>query len=140
MVYIDTILYIALALVACVNSRAVETCRHGSGAGSGARCSGRANQSTSCSSTGAANTTNTTAAGTTEAKAIYFMTNQANNSIIAIPVGSDGTLSGGTLIGTGGAGSNLIDTATNGPAAPDALASQGSVKVAGNASPPRSPV
>jgi hypothetical protein len=140
MVYIDTILYIALALVACVNSRAIETCHHGSGAGHGGRCNGRANQSTSCSSTGAADTTNTTAAGTTDAKVIYFMTNQATNSIVAIPVGSDGTLSGGTLIGTKGSGGNLIDTATNGPAAPDALASQGSVKVAGNASPLRSPV
>ena len=140
MVYIDNILYTALALVACVSCRAIETCHHGSGAESGARCGGRANQSTSCSSTGAANTTNTTVAGTTEAKAIYFMTNQATNSIVAIPVGSDGTLSGGTSIGTGGAGSNLVDTTTNGPAAPDALASQGSVKVAGNASPLRSPI
>ena len=137
MVYIDTILYTALALVACVNSRPIETCHHESGAGSGARCSGKANQSTSCSSTGAANTT---AAGTADAKAIYFMTNQATNSIVAIPVGSDGILSGGTSIGTGGAGSNLIDTMTNGPAAPDALASQGSVKVSGNASPARSPL
>ena len=65
-------------------------------------------------------------------KALYFMTNQANNSIVALPVASNGSLSEGTLVATGGAGGNLIDITTNKPSAPDALSSQDSVKVVSN--------
>ena len=67
-----------------------------------------------------------------EAKAVYFMTNQANNSILALLVACDGTVSNPTSVATGGAGGNVFDTIANAPAAPDALSSQGSVKVAGN--------
>jgi hypothetical protein len=115
----DIVLSTVLALVASAHSRAIDPHHHGHGAGHG----GWANRMTGCPPTGAA---------TAQAKAIYFMTNQATNSVIAIPVSANGTLSGGTSIGTGGAGSNLIDTSTNEPAAPDALASQGAVKVEGN--------
>jgi hypothetical protein len=68
------------------------------------------------------------------AKAIYFITNDACNSVVALKVAADGTLSDGSITGTGGAGMNAIDSATGGPAAPDALFSQGAVKVAGNVS------
>jgi len=68
------------------------------------------------------------------AKAIYFITNNACNSVVALKVAADGTLSDGSITGTGGAGMNAIDSATGGPAAPDALFSQGAVKVAGNVS------
>jgi hypothetical protein len=64
------------------------------------------------------------------AKAIYFMTNDACNSIVALKVASDGTLSDGSITMTGGAGMNGIENGK--PAAPDALFSQGAVKVAGN--------
>ena len=73
------------------------------------------------------------AAAGSNAKAIYFMTNTANNSIIALKVATDGTVSGGSVTATGGAGMSGVDT-SGAPAAPDALFSQGSVKVAGDVS------
>jgi hypothetical protein len=71
----------------------------------------------------------------TNAKAIYFMTNAANNSIVALKVAADGTLSDGSITATGGAGMSGLDS-TGAPAAPDSLFSQGAVKVAGNVLPP----
>ena len=53
-------------------------------------------------------------------KAIYFLTNDAQNAVVALPIAEDGTLSGGTVTSTGGAGSNSIDGAKNATAAPDA--------------------
>jgi hypothetical protein len=73
------------------------------------------------------------AAAGSNAKAIYFMTNTANNSIVALKVAADGTVSDGSVTATGGAGMSGVDS-TGAPAAPDALFSQGSVKVAGNVS------
>jgi hypothetical protein len=73
------------------------------------------------------------AAAGLNAKAIYFMTNTANNSIVALKVAADGTVSNGSVTATGGAGMSGVD-ASGAPAAPDALFSQGSVKVAGNVS------
>lgn len=63
-------------------------------------------------------------------QAIYFMTNDAENSVVAIPIGSDGTLSGGVLTSTGGAGSNAVN-ADNKPAVPDALVSQSALTLVG---------
>ena len=71
---------------------------------------------------------------TASAKALYFITNDANNSVVAIPINKNGTLSDGSFTATGGAGSNEVD-ATGKPLAPDALSSQGSVRVAGKVSP-----
>jgi hypothetical protein len=65
------------------------------------------------------------------AKAIYFITNAAENSIVALKVAADGTLSDGSITPTGGAGMSGVDS-TGAPAAPDSLFSQGAVKVAGN--------
>jgi hypothetical protein len=64
------------------------------------------------------------------AKAVYFISNAARNSIVALNVAADGTLSNGTITFTGGAGMQGIENGA--PAAPDALFSQGAVKVAGN--------
>ncbi|KIY00244.1 uncharacterized protein Z520_03929 [Fonsecaea multimorphosa CBS 102226] len=66
------------------------------------------------------------------ARAIYFITNDASNSVAAVPVASNGLLSEGSLTPTGGEGGNSISGATNQPAAPDALISQSSVTIAGN--------
>jgi hypothetical protein len=63
-----------------------------------------------------------------------LITNDQSNSVVALPVGSDGTLSKGTLTPTGGEGSNTIDGATNQPAAPDALVAQSSLTRVGNVS------
>ncbi|KAK1561606.1 uncharacterized protein LY79DRAFT_574047 [Colletotrichum navitas] len=65
-------------------------------------------------------------------KAIYTITNDASNAVVAVPISPNGLLSGGTSVKTGGAGSNFFDGANNGPAAPDALASQSALTVAGN--------
>jgi len=70
--------------------------------------------------------------GTEKAKAVYFMTNLASNSIVALPVADDGSVSAGTMTSTGAAGGNLVDAKKGTPNGPDALASQGCVQVAGN--------
>jgi hypothetical protein len=68
-------------------------------------------------------------------KAVYFQTNKSPNNVVAIPVANDGTLSGGKLTATGANGGNTVDPMTGIPAGPDALSSQGSVKVSGNVLP-----
>lgn len=72
--------------------------------------------------------------GTSVGKAVYFITNNQQNAIVALRIGKDGTLSNGSVTATGGAGSNSINGATNQPAGPDALASQSALTVAGNVS------
>src|SRR5450432_642744 len=72
--------------------------------------------------------------GVTNAKAVYFITNDACNSVVALKVTADGTLSDGSITMTGGSGMNGIDGATGNPAAPDSLFSQGAVKTTGNVS------
>ena len=67
-------------------------------------------------------------------KALYFMTNAADNAIVALPIGQDGKLGDGTITSTGGKGAQEVDATTGVPNAPDGLASQGSVKIAGGVS------
>ena len=67
-------------------------------------------------------------------KAVYFITNNDDNAVVAVPVGADGTLSGGALTCTGGRGSVSIDGSTNAPAAKDGLVSQSSLSIAGRVS------
>jgi len=72
-------------------------------------------------------------------KAIYFISNTANNSVVALKVAADGTLSDGTMTPTGGKGMSGVNTDGK-PANIDGLFSQGSVKVAGNVCSPLSPI
>lgn len=67
------------------------------------------------------------------AKAIYFLSNAANNSVVALKVAADGSVSDGSMTATGGAGMSGVDAAGK-PAGADGLFSQGSVKIAGNVS------
>lgn len=67
-------------------------------------------------------------------QAIYFLTNDAQNAVVALPIGADGTLSAGSVTATGGSGSNSIDGSTNTTAAPDALVGQSSLTIAGQVS------
>ncbi|EXJ86611.1 hypothetical protein A1O3_03564 [Capronia epimyces CBS 606.96] len=64
-------------------------------------------------------------------RAIYIITNDQTNSVVALPVAADGTLSTGTVTATGGQGSNSVD-GSNQPAAPDALDAQSSLTLVGN--------
>lgn len=65
-------------------------------------------------------------------KAIYFLGNDPEeNAVIAVPIGSDNLLSGGTVTPTGGKGSNSVD-AEGQSATPDPLLSQGSLVVVDN--------
>lgn len=66
-------------------------------------------------------------------KAIYILTNEAENAVVAVPIGPNGQLlaEGTTSTKTGGAGGAGIDGAANAPAAPDSLFSQGALTVAG---------
>ena len=70
------------------------------------------------------------------ANAIYFLTNDQTNAVVALPIAGDGTLSNGTVTPTGGAGSNSIDGKTNQPAISDALVGQSALTVAGQVSHP----
>ncbi|KAG5656958.1 hypothetical protein KAF25_011127 [Fusarium avenaceum] len=63
-------------------------------------------------------------------KAIYLITNEEANGVLALPIGKDGTLSKGSITMTGGAGSVAVDADGN-PATPDALVSQSSLTIAG---------
>jgi hypothetical protein len=66
-------------------------------------------------------------------KAIYILTNDAENAVVALPIGADGLLSKGKVMKTGGAGSVAVDAEGN-PATPDALLSQSALTIAGNVS------
>ena len=71
------------------------------------------------------------------ARVLYFMTNLASNSIVALPIGEDGfpDVSARTMTATGGAGGNLFSAAIGGtPNGPDSFSSQGSVQIAGDVS------
>ncbi|KDN65785.1 hypothetical protein CSUB01_10574 [Colletotrichum sublineola] len=63
---------------------------------------------------------------------LYTTTNDKVNSVVALPISGNGRLTGATSFKTGGAGSNFFDPAANASAAPDALASQSALTVAGN--------
>ncbi|KAJ5630306.1 uncharacterized protein N7484_010406 [Penicillium longicatenatum] len=65
-------------------------------------------------------------------KAVYLQSNEHDNSVVSIPIGRDGKLSGGIVISSGGKGGASIDGTTKKPAGPDALSSQGSVTVSGD--------
>ncbi|KAF4952816.1 hypothetical protein FSARC_12558 [Fusarium sarcochroum] len=65
------------------------------------------------------------------AKAIYFLTNEEENGVVALPVQPDGTLAKGTITLTGGTGALHVD-ANGQPATPDGLSSQSSITVAGH--------
>ncbi|KAJ5115822.1 hypothetical protein N7456_000170 [Penicillium angulare] len=62
-------------------------------------------------------------------KALYVQSNEQQNYVISIPIGSDGKLYGGIATLTNGMGSDIIDGTTNAPAESDALSSQSSVFV-----------
>lgn len=66
-------------------------------------------------------------------KAVYLITNEAENAVIALPIGADGKLSAGKMAKTGGRGSVAVN-AEGKPETPDALVSQSSLAVAGNVS------
>ncbi|KAI1474268.1 hypothetical protein F4774DRAFT_342144 [Daldinia eschscholtzii] len=64
-------------------------------------------------------------------KAVYFLSNDAENTIVALPIQPDGTLKAGKRNPVNGVGSNVIDGTTKEPAAPDALVSQSSLVISG---------
>ena len=66
-----------------------------------------------------------------QGKAIYILSNQAKNSVVALSIQKDGTLVQKSVTATGGAGAAGIDSSTNGPSGPDALFSQSALTVAG---------
>ncbi|GAW22427.1 hypothetical protein ANO14919_119640 [Xylariales sp. No.14919] len=68
----------------------------------------------------------------TNGKAIYIMSNEQKNVVLALPIGKDGLFTPDTasVTETGGAGMSGLEG--NKPAAPDALFSQSSVTIAGN--------
>lgn len=70
------------------------------------------------------------------AKAVYFLTNDAKNSVVALKVNADGTLSDGSITLTGGSGASGVDGMTNTTAGPDSLFSQSALKAEGNVSLP----
>ena len=68
-------------------------------------------------------------------QAIYFISNNDGaNSVAALPVTKNGSISTGTMTPTGGAGASMVDPTTRLPESPDALSSQGAVRVVGNVS------
>jgi hypothetical protein len=72
----------------------------------------------------------------TTGKAVYFITNDVENSVVALSIGKSGKLSMGSVTKTGGTGSTALNAATQQPAVPDALVGQSALTVAGNVSHP----
>jgi hypothetical protein len=70
---------------------------------------------------------NSTATPAKDAKVMYYITNDADNAIVALKVGQDGTLSDGSVTPTGGKGGNGIQKGA--PAKVDPLFSQSAVRV-----------
>ena len=68
------------------------------------------------------------------AKAVYFLTNKATNSVVALKVGRDGTLSDGSVVSTGGNGESAIQAGLNIPAGPDSLSGTGAIRLYKNVS------
>ncbi|KAF5006448.1 hypothetical protein FDECE_7170 [Fusarium decemcellulare] len=69
--------------------------------------------------------------GVHHGKAIYFITNEQENGVAALPIGPDGTLSKGTITHTGGSGS--VALGSDGlPATPDGLLSQSALAISGH--------
>ncbi|MCJ1466089.1 hypothetical protein MMC07_004708 [Pseudocyphellaria aurata] len=66
------------------------------------------------------------------AKAVYFLTNEAKNSVVALKVHADGSLSDGSITLTGGSGASGISSMNNATAGPDSLFSQSALKAEGN--------
>ncbi|KAK8085903.1 hypothetical protein PG994_000877 [Apiospora phragmitis] len=65
-------------------------------------------------------------------RAIYTISNDQQNAVVAMPVQADGMVGKATTsTATGGIGANGIDGSTNQPSAPDALFSQSALTVAG---------
>ncbi|KAI0443997.1 hypothetical protein F4803DRAFT_283302 [Xylaria telfairii] len=66
-------------------------------------------------------------------KAIYMISNEDKNAVLALPIGRHGLFAAGTgtLTATGGSGMTGVQ-ADNSPAIPDGLFSQSSVTIAGN--------
>lgn len=63
-------------------------------------------------------------------KAIYILSNEKDNAVVAMPIDKDGKLGQGVSTATGGEGANAVDG--NGqPAGPDALFSQSALTVTG---------
>ncbi|KAK6063757.1 hypothetical protein SCUP515_12187 [Seiridium cupressi] len=75
--------------------------------------------------------------GPATGKAVYILTNEQVNTVLALPIASDGTINGGApcrSIATSGSGSNGV-LATGQLAGPDALFSQSALTIAGKVSP-----
>ncbi|KAL5375006.1 hypothetical protein DPSP01_011496 [Paraphaeosphaeria sporulosa] len=68
----------------------------------------------------------------TTGKAVYIITNEAENAVVALPIRKDGTLAAGRSTKTGGAGAVMVGAASGNPQLPDGLASQSSLSVLGN--------
>lgn len=66
------------------------------------------------------------------AKAVYLLSNEVQNSVVALKVNRDGTLSPGSVHLTGGKGAAGIDDAKNATADGDVLFSQSSLRADGN--------
>ncbi|KAF2652575.1 hypothetical protein K491DRAFT_604601 [Lophiostoma macrostomum CBS 122681] len=69
--------------------------------------------------------------GIATGQALYFLTNDNQNSVAAVAINADGTLGNATLTATGGSGSVSVD-ANGTPAPRDALSSQSSLTLVGH--------
>lgn len=66
--------------------------------------------------------------------ALYLISNNAPNTIVALPINEDGTLSAGTITPSEGDGAVSFARQVGVPAMPDGLVSQSSLTIAGQVS------
>ena len=125
MVHITLVLSIALAVATSVHGVALDPRRYQKGGhNKGGDMNGGGCQAGAVGQAGAAKT----------GKAIYFMTNKDDNSIVALPISKDGKLADGSITATGGKGGIEVDPKTGLPTLPDGIASEGAVRVASSVS------
>ena len=127
-----SLIYLFFALVAfnCVNGAVIESRHH-------QRRPNNGNFGKSSHNKGPAGSRPPTGTGAAKTgKAVYFLTNQAQNGIVALPIGLDGTIKDGSITNTMGKGATEVDPKTGNPTLPDGLASQGAIRVVNNVSSP----
>ncbi len=79
----------------------------------------------------APNSTDCPGAGS-RGRVLYTLTNQDENSVIAMRIQNNGTLTPGSIFPTGGQGATIIDMMTGLPVLTDSLNSQSAITVAGS--------
>lgn len=134
MVYFASFISVTLVAATSVSSAVLDPRHYQKGTGANTQGEGCQNKEGDVMSMETNAGGGSQAAAAKTGKAIYFMTNADDNSIVALPILEDGKIVDGSITATGGKGGVQVDPKTGLPTLPDGTASQGAVRVAGDVS------